>query len=108
VAENAYLEPGAIWVRGERTTRLIVQADEPGRTALRITAGPVANTVTLAAPGWTTEVALAPGEVRDVPFPPTALAPAVVAVTSASGFRPSEHAAGNDDVRWLGVYLTWP
>ena len=39
---------------------------------------------------------------------PAALSPAVIAVTSASGFRPSEHAAGNRDVRWLGVYLTWP
>jgi hypothetical protein len=108
VDEHAYLEPGAIWVRGERTTRLIVQADEPGQTALRITAGPVANTVTLTAPGWASEVRLAPGDVRDVALTTAAMAPAVVEVTSASGFRPSEHAAGNGDVRWLGAYLTWP
>ncbi len=106
--DNAYYEPGAIWVRGERTARMIVQADDPGRAVLRLTGGAVANTVRLAAPGWTSEQRLAAEEVRDIALPAAAQAPAVLAVTSATGFRPSEHAAGNGDVRWLGVYLTWP
>jgi hypothetical protein len=106
--DNAFLEPGALWVRGERTFRLIVQADDPGRAVLRLIGGPVANTVTLAAPGWMTEVRLGPEERRDLTVPAAALAPAVLAVTSATGFRPSEHAPGNGDARWLGVYLTWP
>jgi hypothetical protein len=75
---------------------------------MRLTGGAVANTVTLAAPGWTTEVRLEPEAQRDLPLPAAALAPAAMRVTSATGFRPSEHAPGNNDVRWLGVYLTWP
>jgi hypothetical protein len=108
VDDNAYYEADAIWVRGERTTRLIVQADDPARAVLRLTGGAVANSVTLTAPGWTGEVRLAPEERRDVALPAAALSPAVMAVTSATGFRPSDHAAGNRDGRWLGVYLTWP
>lgn len=106
--DNTYYEDGAIWVRGERTTRMIVQADDPARAVLRLTGGAVANAVTLTAPGWTSEVRLAPEERRDVALPAAALSPAVLAVTSATGFRPSDHAAGNGDGRWLGVYLTWP
>jgi hypothetical protein len=106
--DNTYMEPAAMWVRGERTTRLVVQADDPGRAVLRLAGGPVANTVKLEAPGWTNEVRLEPQEQRDVALPAAALAPAAMTVTSATGFRPSEHGAGSGDGRWLGVYLTWP
>jgi hypothetical protein len=41
-------------------------------------------------------------------LPPEALSPAVLAVTTSSGFRPSAQPGGSSDVRYLGVYLTWP
>ena len=106
--DNAFLEPGAAWIRGERTARFIVQPDAGSAPVMRLQGGAVANTVTLAASGWRTEVALPANDIRDLPLPADALAPAVLSVTSATGFRPSEHAPGSDDLRWLGVYVRWP
>ncbi|MGD9905699.1 MAG: hypothetical protein AB7U83_19680 [Vicinamibacterales bacterium] len=106
--DNAYLEPGAMWIRGERAARVMVRPDAAGLATVRLHGGPVANTVTLAAAGWQAIVPLDAEAQREVTLPAAALAPAVLTVTSASGFRPAEHAAGNQDVRWLGVYLTWP
>jgi hypothetical protein len=105
--DNHYVEPGAIWVRGERTTRVIVHPDGAA-PVLRLQGGAVANTVTLSARGWEAVVPLGADERREVVLPATALAPAVLSIASASGFRPSDHAAGSSDGRWLGVYLTWP
>ena len=85
--DNAFLEPGAAWIRGERTARFIVQPDAGAAAVMRLQGGAVANTVTLAASGWRTEVALAPNDIRDLPLPADALAPAVLSVTSATGFR---------------------
>ena len=106
--DNAFLESGALWIRGEDSARVIVQPDAVDGAVVRLQGGAVANVVTLAAGGWTSEVRLGPDESRDVPLPPAALSPAVLTLTSATGFRPSEHGPGNHDVRWLGVYLTWP
>ncbi len=106
--DNAFLEPGAAWIRGGLTARFIVQQDAGAAVVMRLQGGAVANTVTVAASGWRTDVALAPNEIRDLPLPADALAPAVLSVTSATGFRVSEHTRGSDDVRWLGVYVRWP
>ncbi len=106
--DNVFLEPGALWVRGERSARVIVQPDAADGTVIRLKAGAVDNVVTLAAGGWSSEVRLGRDETRDVTLPAAALSPAVLSLTSATGFRPSEHGPGNRDVRWLGVYLTWP
>jgi hypothetical protein len=102
--DQAVVERDAVWVRGERTAAFVVRPD-PGRPALvRLKAGPVANQVRLAAGAWRHDVDLAPDATVDVPLPDDALAPAILSVTSTTGFRPSLTA----DVRWLGVYVTWP
>lgn len=104
--DYAYLEPGAFWTRGERTARVVVQADAGARAVLRLKAGPVANEVRLAAGAWTTTVPLAAEATVNVPLPVGALAPVTLEIESRQGFRPS--AFGANDVRWLGVYVTWP
>lgn len=104
--DYAYLEPGAFWTRGERIARVVVQADADARAVLRLKAGPVANEVRLAAGAWTRTVSLAPDATVDVPLPVEALAPVTLEIESRQGFRPS--AFGGNDVRWLGVYVTWP
>ncbi|MGE3472612.1 MAG: hypothetical protein AB7O28_19835 [Vicinamibacterales bacterium] len=106
--DNAYLEPGALWVRGERTASFLVSPDDGTPPVVRLEAGPVANEVELAAGGWQRHVSLAPGGEVEVPLPEAAVAPAVLGITSGTGFRPSESAQGNSDVRWLGVYVSWP
>lgn len=105
--DMAYMEPGALWVRGEQTAAFVVRADAGRAATLRLTAGPVPNDVQLAAGAWTRTVALAAGQVVDVALPAEALAPQTLLVTSGTGFRPSEHGPSGD-VRRLGVFLTWP
>jgi hypothetical protein len=105
--DMADVEPGALWVRGEQTAAFVVRADEGHTATVRLTAGPVANEVRLAAGAWTRTVALAAGQVVDVVLPAEALAPGMLTVASRTGFRPSEHGASGD-VRWLGVFVTWP
>ena len=104
--DDAYLEPGAFWTRAERTARVVVLADAGKAAVMRLKAGPVANEVRLRAGAWTTTVPLAADATVDVPLPPEAMAPAVLEIESPRGFRPAD--TGGDDVRWLGVYVTWP
>lgn len=105
--DRAFLEPAAVWVRGETAARFVVQPDAAGPRAVRVQGGPVANTVTFSAGVWRAEVSLPAGETREVEVPAEALAPATLTVASASGFRPSEHDERSADVRWLGAYLVW-
>ena len=106
--DNAYMEPAALWIRGGRTARFVARADDGAAAVLRLQAGAVANTVTVAGGGWSTTVTLAPGETAEVPVPAAALAPAELTVTSATGFRPIDYDARSHDGRVLGVYVTWP
>ncbi len=106
--DHAYLEPGAQWVRGETAASFVVQGDAGMRPVARVRAGAVDNVVTLSAGSWRLVLPVAKEQSIDVPLPDEALAPAVLSIASAQGFRPSQHAPGNGDVRWLGVYVTWP
>ena len=105
--DMSYVEPGALWVRGEQTAAFVVRADAERSATLRLTAGPVPNDVRLTAGTWTRTLALAAGQVVDVTLPVEALAPATLAIASRTGFRPSEHGPSGD-VRRLGVFVTWP
>lgn len=106
--DNADLEPGAQWVRGESAASFVVQADAGVRPVARVRAGPVDTVVTLSAGTWRADLPIAKEQSVDVALPDEALAPAVLSIASAQGFRPSEHTVGNEDVRFLGVYVTWP
>jgi hypothetical protein len=86
----------------------VVRADHGATPVVRLQGGAVANTVTVGSGAWSTTVTLTPGESADVPVPAAALAPAELTVTSATGFRPIDHAADSHDGRVLGVYVTWP
>ncbi len=106
--DHAYLEPGAQWVKGETAASFVVQGDAGMRPVARVRAGAVDNVVTLSAGNWRVVLPIAKDQSVDVSLPDEALAPAVLSIASAQGFRPSEHMPGNEDVRWLGVYVTWP
>jgi hypothetical protein len=105
--DQALMEPGALWVRGEQTARFVARADDGHPAILRLTGGPIANDVRVTSGAWMHTATLAPDQTVDIVMPAEALAPSTVSVTSTTGFRPSEH-DGSGDVRWLGVYLTWP
>jgi len=105
--DNAYLEPAAIWLRGERVASFVVQTDDDRSAVLRLTGGPVPNEIRLSAGAWTRTVSLAAHAAADVTLPDDALAPATLAIGSRSGFRPADH-DGSGDRRRLGVFVTWP
>lgn len=101
--DRAYLEPGAFWVAGERETTVVLAAgDRP--PAMRLTAGPVPTHVDLRAGGFSRGVDLAAGASETVSLPAVAVGGAPLTIASSTGFRPS----ATDDVRWLGVYVTFP
>ena len=105
--DDSYMEADALWLRDERTASFVVVADQGARVVLRVKAGPIANEVRLTSGAWTHTTTLAPDRTVDIVMPAEALAPSTLGVTSTTGFRPSEHGSSGD-VRWLGVYLTWP
>ncbi len=106
--DQAYLESSAIWIKGERTAEFVVRADAVAHAGamLRLAAGPVPNEIVLGAGAWRRTVALAAGAAIDVPVPADALAPAILTITSRTGFRPTDHGGGPDG-RSLGVFVTW-
>ena len=104
---NCFPEPEAFWVGGGRSSSLVLQPDSPSATvAMVMRNGPVANQVAVEVAGARTEFEFAPGEERRVAVPvePSRRA-ALLTVTSAAGFRPSEHDPASGDGRFLGIWV---
>ena len=105
--DTSFPEPDAFWVGGARDTRVVVQPDQPRATAaLMLRNAPVENRVVLVSGEWREELRLAAGEQRRVEVPVDSRRGAtVLAISSASGFRPSEVEPGSRDERFLGVWV---
>jgi len=105
--DGCFPEPQAFWVGGARQASFVVQSERPGAPVrLLLRNAPIENEVTLEAGEWREHLTLAPAEERhlEIPLAPGRAA-ALVTVTSASGFRPSESLAGSRDDRFLGVWM---
>ena len=98
---NAFVEPGAAWVRGGAETTLVV--DGGGHfVELVLRGGPVATTCEISVGGGARrQVRLGPGTFEVIRVP--AASPVAVRVRSGGGFRPRDHDPRNPDARWLGV-----
>jgi hypothetical protein len=105
--DRAYAEPGAFWVGGARYANVVLQAD-PGvqHAELEIVNAPVANRVSVVGAAQPFKRDLLPGESTIVPLVFDARGAARLQIESASGFIPAEASAGNQDRRYLGVYVT--
>ncbi|HEX6323909.1 MAG TPA: hypothetical protein VFZ36_09300, partial [Vicinamibacterales bacterium] len=104
--DRAYVEPGAFWVGGARYANVVVQADPGIRNAeLEIVNAPVANRVSVAGAAQPFERELMPGESTIVPLVFDDRGAARLRIDSASGFIPAEADPGNQDRRFLGVYV---
>jgi hypothetical protein len=105
--DSAFPEPEGLWIGGARQSQIVVQSDIP-RDAIRLHLrnAPVENRVVLTSGDWHEELALAPNQERqlDVPLVPGRAA-ALVTISSAAGFRPTDVDASSRDVRFLGVWL---
>lgn len=104
---NSFPEPDAFWVGGKRATQVVLQPDWPeGGAPLLLRNAPVDNRVVLESGEWREELHLGPGEERRVHVPvDTQRGAALLSISSAAGFRPSEADPQNRDERLLGVWI---
>ena len=105
--ERSFPEPEAFWIRGSRSSSVVVQPDD-GRSSMTmlIRNGPVNNEVDLDVAGQRTNLPLAPAEERRLAIPiDVSRGAAFVTVRSSGGFRPSEVDPGSRDNRLLGVWI---
>jgi hypothetical protein len=103
----AYAEPEGFWVAGRSETSVVVQPEtRTGPALVRLRNAPVANRVAIASGRWAETLDLEPGEEREVRVPvASARGAALVRISSADGFRPSEVEPGSRDTRFLGVWV---
>jgi hypothetical protein len=105
--ERAFPEPDGLWIGGARESQIVVQADT-ARDAIRLHLrnAPVDNRIVLTSGAWREELTLAANEERQLELP---LAPgragALLTVSSAAGFRPTDVDPASRDVRFLGVWI---
>jgi len=105
--DRAYAEPGAFWVGGARYANVVLQADPGVRHAeLEIVNAPVANRVSVVGAAQPFKRDLLPGESAVVPLVFDARGAARLQIDSAGGFIPADTDPGNQDRRFLGVYVT--
>lgn len=108
--ERAYPERDGFWTRADASSQVVISTQELGAEAdwpMVVTAGSVPTTVTLSTPGWEQRLALGAGEKRQVSLPGSNGA-WPLRITSGAGFRPSERAPGNADVRKLAAWIAFP
>lgn len=106
--DSAFPEPDGLWIGGARQTQIVVQSDRPRDSIrLQLRNAPVDNRVILTSGAWREELSLAPGEERqlDLPFAPGG-STALLTVSSAAGFRPTDVDPASRDVRFLGVWIS--
>ena len=105
--DSAFPEPEGLWIGGAREAQIVVQADT-ARDAVRLHLrnAPIDNRIVLTSGGWREELALAANEERrlEVPLVPGRTA-ALLTVSSAAGFRPTDVDPASRDVRFLGVWI---
>jgi hypothetical protein len=105
---NVFAEADGFWVRGGRTTDVVLSQGSGGANragTLTVRNGATANTVTIRSGAWQEALALSPGEARVVALPQAdALGSWPLSITSSSGFRPSDTAG--EDRRFLGAWIS--
>jgi hypothetical protein len=110
--DNVYVEgDGTFWTKGRSRSELLIKTDRPmKRLVLTVTAGPEPATVMAELSGRSQELALAPGESKqltfamDKGFPYQGIWPVwTAAIETSSGFVPIFYDSGSKDARYLGV-----
>ena len=104
---NVFPEATGFWVRGGRTTEVVLSQGAAGAHRTRVLTvgnGGAANTVTIRSGAWQEVLTLAAGEERAVTLPAAdAFGSWPLSITSAAGFRPSD--TEGRDTRYLGVWV---
>jgi hypothetical protein len=105
----AYPEAGGFWVRGRETARmtLVKTRDADGGVLLAIHSGARPNMVTVAKPGWSQKLELAPGVTQRVTVPSATGERFIpLTISSADGFVPAKIEKSRDR-RLLGAWIAF-
>jgi hypothetical protein len=106
--DGVYPEGDGFWVKGARTTRLVLSQGTryAGRTrALRLRNGATPNTVIVSSGAWKQTLTLAESQEMVIELPiADALGSWPLTISTAAGFQPSV-VSGSDDSRLLGVWV---
>jgi hypothetical protein len=102
---RVFAEGSGAWVEGGREGRFVGRPDGH-ELRIRLRTGETANHVRVVSGGWHDDVALQPGEARDVAIPARDDGAAIeVTIAPRTGFRPADVDRASHDVRWLGVWV---
>jgi hypothetical protein len=103
---GVYLEPGGLWTAGGQAAEFVLQAGrgEPNG-ALVLISGPLATRVHIESGGFVFDDDVKPGEAPNLSIPLSGDGTALVTITAATSFRPSESLPSSADRRLLGVRL---
>jgi hypothetical protein len=99
-----FVEGEALWVRGRGAADLVLTAggSGPGSIAIRLSNGPVPNSVELEVAGETHQLDFGPWGQREVPVEVPGGDAVPVRILSSGGFRPADDGESRDE-RYLGV-----
>lgn len=107
-------EPTGFWTRGRAVTRISFASDAGFTNTLSVTVhcGPMPNTVTFSAQGWTDSATLAPGASHEFKIPmgvqPVTGLRSTVDIDVRDGFVPAELDKNSHDTRRLGCWVEMP
>lgn len=105
--DSSYPDDGALWLAGNRSSRVAVAADRTSSLTARFEAGPAAVELTIAAPNLTTSIALAPHARSEVALGRIGPDVPVEVMLSVVGGFPASALGSPRDTRHLGVKLAF-
>jgi hypothetical protein len=104
--ENALVEKGGFWVRGRRTTQVMVRrGDRSGPLRLRVNSGLIQNRVRVATSGWARTVVLQPRQPDEIVIPVEGRALVTLRLSAELEFVPQALDPASSDPRPLGIWI---
>jgi len=103
--DRVYPEPDAFWVGGARQANVVLQGQPGAHGEIEIVNAPVPNRVTIVGAAQPFARELMPRESLIVPVVYDETGAARLQIESAGGFIPANADPGNQDRRFLGVYV---
>jgi hypothetical protein len=103
---RAYAEPTGFWVAAGSETTVIVDGADGGRNlGVRLRAGPVSTTASIAIGDERQDFTFAAGQRHETAIPPMSIGAWKITIRTGAGFRPRDFDAQAGDARHLGIWV---
>jgi hypothetical protein len=104
--ENALVEKSGFWVRGRRSTAVVVQrASAGGPLRLRVNSGLIQNRLRISAAGWSRTIAIQPRLPEEIEVPVDNRSLVTLNLTADMEFVPKDLDPASNDPRPLGIWV---